>query len=405
MVTAGCYLLIRISPILEYSSTSLMIIIWLGSLGALFGAACGKVDNDLKRVIAMSTNSQQGYKIVAIGISQYNLGLFHLLTHAFFKSLLFLSSGAILHAVKDNQDIRKKGSLNLFLPLTYLVFFFGSLSLMAFPFTSGWYSKDLLIELLITPNNFTHTIAYIFTLLAAFLTSSYSIRLKKIVMLSRPAFPKSIISYVTDSTKIMTIPLLIISIGAVTIGYLTHELFLSYGSTFYYNSIFIHPNSTSSLLDGPFSGSKLALIPLLFLLLMSILLFITPFNHNNSVSQTFINLDKFNITLQNNIPEAHKFTNTLTTMNHFNIFNHWIMHRTLILSNYLYRYLDKGILELFGPLGCQRFLHYLGFTIELLSTGFIPHYALIMVTSAILGLIFFHNFIILFIFISLIILF
>lgn len=343
--------------------------------------------------------------IVAIGISQYNLGLFHLLTHAFFKSLLFLSSGAILHAVKDNQDIRKMGGLNLFLPLTYLVFFFGSISLMAFPFTSGWYSKDLLIELLITPNNFTHTIAYIFTLLAAFLTSSYSIRLKMIVMLSRPAFPKSILPYVTDSSKIMTIPLLIISIGAVTIGYLTHELFLSYGSTFYYNSIFIHPSSPSSLLDGPFSGSKLALVPLLFLLLMSILLFITPFNNSNktnSISQTGINLDKLNITLQNNTPIAHKFTSTLTTMNHFNIFNHWIMHRTLILSNYLYRYLDKGILELFGPLGCQKFLHYLGFTIELLSTGFIPHYALIMVTSVILGLLFFHNFIILFIFISLI---
>ena len=305
----------------------------------------------------------------------------------------------------DNQDIRKKGGLNLFLPLTYLVFFFGSISLMAFPFTSGWYSKDLLIELLITPNNFTHTIAYIFTLLAAFLTSSYSIRLKMIVMLSRPAFPKSIISYVTDSSKIMTIPLLIISIGAVTIGYFSHELFLSYGSTFYYNSIFIHPSSSSSLLDGPFSGSNLAFVPLLFLLFMSILLFISPFNnHNqiNSVSHTYIKLDKLILqNFQNNIPVAHKFTSTLTTMNHFNIFNHWIMHNTFLFSNYLYRYLDKGILELFGPLGFHKFFYYLGLIIELLSTGFIPHYALLMVTSAILGLLFFHNFIILFIFIYL----
>jgi len=220
----------------------------------------------------------------------------------------------------DNQDIRKMGGLILFLPLTYLVFFFGSISLMAFPFTSGWYSKDLLIELLITPNNFTHTIAYIFTLLAAFLTSSYSIRLKMIVMLSRPAFPKSILPYVTDSSMIMTIPLLIISIGAVTIGYLTHELFLSYGSTFYYNSIFIHPGSSSSLLDGPFSGSKLALIPLLFLLLKSILLFITPFNNTNTTTNN-VTSNHLHLLPQNNINNnplvAPKFTSTLTTYESF----------------------------------------------------------------------------------------
>jgi NADH-quinone oxidoreductase subunit L len=105
----------------------------------------------------------------------------------------------VLHSVADNQDIRKKGSLNILLPLTYLVFFFASFSLMAFPFTAGFYSKDFLLELLQTPNNFTHSIAYILTLLAALLTSIYSIRLKKIAMLSRPSFPKTIIPYVTDS--------------------------------------------------------------------------------------------------------------------------------------------------------------------------------------------------------------
>ena len=102
--TAGVYLLKRISPLLELSSTSLKIVTWLGSLGALFGAKCGLVDNDIKRIIAFSTKSQLGYKVVAVGISQYNLALFHLLMHAFFKSLLFLSSGAILHAVLDNQN-------------------------------------------------------------------------------------------------------------------------------------------------------------------------------------------------------------------------------------------------------------------------------------------------------------
>jgi NADH-ubiquinone oxidoreductase chain 5 len=168
------------------------------------------------------------------------------------------------------------GSLNLFLPFTYLVFLFGSLSLMAFPFTSGWYSKDLIIELLIVPTNFTHTIAYIFTLLGAFLTSSYSIRVKKKVMLNRPNFPKTILNYVVDSNYLMTLPLLLISIGAITFGYLSHELFLASGSTFYLNSIFIHPATLSATLDAQFGGSLLALLPILFLFLITILFFITP---------------------------------------------------------------------------------------------------------------------------------
>ena len=219
-------------------------------------------------------------------------------------------------------------------------------------------------------------------------------------MLSRPAFPKSIIPYVTDSSSLMTQPLLIISIGAVTIGYLTHELFLSYGSTFYFNSIFFHPESNSSLLDAPFSESSLAYIPLVFLFLLSIQLFIS--NDNISAVNTKPSIQyiksaqlKGEISSRGNHilisdnelgSSTNKFTNTLTTKNHFNIYNHWIKHNTLILSNYLYRYIDKGFLELFGPLGCQRFLHYLGFSIELLSTGFIPHYALIKVSSLILGL-------------------
>ena len=154
-----------------------MIVIWLGSISALLGAAAGLLENDLKKVIAFSTTSQLGYMIVACGISQYSLSLFHLINHAFFKALLFLSAGAVLHAVMDEQDMRKMGGLSINLPITYVSFIIGSLSLMAFPFLTGFYSKDYLLEILLIPYNFTHTIAYILTLLAAFLTSIYSIRL------------------------------------------------------------------------------------------------------------------------------------------------------------------------------------------------------------------------------------
>lgn len=154
-----------------------MIVIWLGSISALLGASAGLLENDLKKVIAFSTTSQLGYMVVACGISQYSLSLFHLINHAFFKALLFLSAGAVLHAVMDEQDMRKMGGLSINIPITYVSFIIGSLSLMAFPFLTGFYSKDYLLEILLIPNNFTHTIAYILTLFAAFLTSIYSIRL------------------------------------------------------------------------------------------------------------------------------------------------------------------------------------------------------------------------------------
>lgn len=137
---------------------------------------------------------------------------------------------------------------------------------MAFPFTAGFYSKDFLLEILLVPNNFTHTIAYIFTLLAALLTSIYSTRTKMITMLSRPLFPKSILPFVKDSGWLMTIPLLILSIAAIIIGYKVNEIFLSFGSTFYLNSIFTHPDNIRTL-DASNAGSFLGLIPLLFLLI------------------------------------------------------------------------------------------------------------------------------------------
>lgn len=159
------------------------------------------------------------------------------------------------------------GSLNLFLPISYLVFFFASLSLMAFPFTAGFYSKDFLLELLLVPNNFTHTLAYVFTLLAALLTSTYSVRTMMIAMLSRPAFPRAILPFIAESPWKMTLPLLILSFLAVVFGYFAHELFLGMGSSFYMNSLFIHP-SHLLLLDAPFAQSSLALIPVSFLFLI-----------------------------------------------------------------------------------------------------------------------------------------
>src|ERR1700755_3671153 len=147
LVTAGLYLLLRSSPLLEYSSIALLIITLTGATTAFFAATCGLVQNDLKRIIAFSTISQLGYMVMAVGLSQYNVALMHVINHAFFKALLFLGAGAVIHSFSDQQDVRKMGGLIKFLPFTYSVMLVGTLSLLATPFLTGFYSKDLILEL------------------------------------------------------------------------------------------------------------------------------------------------------------------------------------------------------------------------------------------------------------------
>lgn len=147
MVTAGVFLLIRSSPLFEQAPFALMLVIIVGSLTVLLAATVGVVQNDLKKVIAYSTCSQLGYMVVACGISHYSISLFHLMNHAFFKALLFLSAGSVIHALSDEQDIRKMGGLIKLIPLTYILVVIGSLSLMGFPYLTGFYSKDLILEL------------------------------------------------------------------------------------------------------------------------------------------------------------------------------------------------------------------------------------------------------------------
>jgi NADH-ubiquinone oxidoreductase chain 5 len=147
MVTAGVFLLIRVSPLIEYSEKGLFIITIIGVFTAFFSATIGLFQNDLKKIIAYSTCSQLGYMVFICGLSNYSLSLFHLFNHAFFKALLFLSAGSIIHAMLDEQDIRKYGGLNKILPFSYICILIGSLSLMGIPFLTGFYSKDLIIEI------------------------------------------------------------------------------------------------------------------------------------------------------------------------------------------------------------------------------------------------------------------
>jgi NADH-ubiquinone oxidoreductase chain 5 len=176
MVVAGVFLLLRISPLLEYSETALLLLLWIGSLTAFLAATTGLFQNDLKRVIAYSTCSQLGMLMVACGLSQYNAALFHLVNHAFFKALLFLSAGAVIHALNDEQDLRKYGGLVTLLPFCYILMLIGSLSLMALPFLTGYYSKEVIILSSYAAYSISGHLAYWISTVAATFTALYSVR-------------------------------------------------------------------------------------------------------------------------------------------------------------------------------------------------------------------------------------
>src|SRR5690242_16835912 len=176
MVTAGVYLLMRSSPLIEYSSTVLMSCLLLGAITTVFSSLIGLFQQDIKKVIAYSTMSQLGMMVIAVGLSSYNLALFHLVNHAFYKALLFLGAGAVIHAVNDNQDFRKYGGLINYLPLSYSIMLIASLSLVAFPFMTGFYSKDLIIESAFGQYNLSSIIIYFIATIGAMFTTLYSIK-------------------------------------------------------------------------------------------------------------------------------------------------------------------------------------------------------------------------------------
>jgi NADH-ubiquinone oxidoreductase chain 5 len=229
LVTAGLYLLLRSSPVLEYSSTALLIITLTGATTAFFAATCGLVQNDLKRIIAFSTISQLGYMVMAVGLSQYNVALMHVVNHAFFKALLFLGAGAVIHSFSDQQDIRRIGGLIRFLPFTYTTMLVGSLSLLATPWLTGFYSKDLIIELAYGQYSFSGTYAFILGSITAGLTAFYSFRLICLVFLTVPNGPKQSYLKTHEANNKVIIPLFLLALFSIFFGFIFSDLFVRYG--------------------------------------------------------------------------------------------------------------------------------------------------------------------------------
>lgn len=240
MVTAGVFLITRSSFLYEHTTGILKYIIVIGVLTSFFAATTGLLQNDLKRVIAYSTCSQLGYMIFACGLSNYSSGFFHLTNHAFFKALLFLGAGSVIHAVNDEQDVRKMGGLKNLVPLTYSMMVIGSLALIGFPFLTGFYSKDLILEVAYGRYNSLGIFSYCLGTLGAFLTAFYSMRLSYLTFLSKPNGYKQIICFAYDSGYYICFALCCLAIPSILVGYYTKDMIVGVGSSFFGTAIYIN---------------------------------------------------------------------------------------------------------------------------------------------------------------------
>ena len=232
MVTAGIFLILRCSFIFELSSNSLSLIMLFGSITCLLFAIVGAFQQDIKRIIAYSTCSQLGYMIFACGISQYYVGIFHLFNHAFFKALLFLSAGAIIHILCDEQDIRKMGGLYACLPFIFSCVLIGSLSLIGIPFLTGYYSKDMLLEFAFSRYMAMSDFSRLCGLWAVIFTSYYSIKLLHWVFLARPNSYKIVMYKLHSPDWFVYFPLFFLSVCSICVGFLFSHLSLGVGFIF-----------------------------------------------------------------------------------------------------------------------------------------------------------------------------
>jgi NADH-quinone oxidoreductase subunit L len=244
MVTAGVFLMARMSPVMELAPYALGFVTVIGASTALFAATIGCVQNDIKRIIAYSTCSQLGYMFVAAGVGAYQASVYHLITHAFFKALLFLSAGSVIHAMSDEQDIRKMGGLAKLIPATCAVMWIGNLALAGIPPFAGFYSKDAIIEAAFAAHSAVGNYAFFCTVVAAFLTAFYSWRLLFMTFHGNSRADHHALEHAHESPQVMLVPLYVLALGAIVAGFATVNAFIGDGqAAFWAGAIWTHPDN------------------------------------------------------------------------------------------------------------------------------------------------------------------
>ena len=365
MVTAGVFLVVRCSPIYEYSELALNIITVVGMSTAFFAATIALVQTDIKKIIAYSTCSQLGYMFFATGVGAYNVAMFHLFTHAFFKALLFLGSGSVIHAFKDEQNIEKMGGVWRKLPYTYVLMVIGTLALTGFPFLSGFYSKDAIIEFAYLKGNTTGYYAAGIGILTAFITSIYSWRLIFKTFHGKYNNMDIKIEETHESPIVMLVPLILLSIGAIFAGITFKDLFIGNAAVenYWQSSIFfLKPLSN----DHP---------PMWFLILTPVLVI-------SSIPIAFYLFVK-NKGLTKRIADVNKpLYNFLVKKWYFDeLYENIFIKSSKMTGLFLWKFFDVKLIDGFGPDGISKLVKKFSLKANKFQSGFIYQYAFVMLVG------------------------
>ena len=368
MVTAGVFLLARCSPLFSLAPNVLSIVALLGGMTCFFAASTAIVQNDLKRVIAYSTCSQLGYMVFACGISNYGAAVFHLANHAFFKGLLFLSAGSVIHGLSNEQDMRKMGGVVQFMPFTYLMMLCGSLSLLGFPFLTGFYSKDLICELACAQYTLSGDFVWFCGVITVVFTAYYSFRLMGCTFLSQSQQHKSTCKHNHEPDMLMCLPLMILALGSIFVGFIARDMMVGLGTNFWGNALSVVPEQ-SLFLESQIIGDLSRHTPLIFTILGATTALIWH------LTASGIHLGA-TIKTWGWVKSLYAFLNKRWLFDKvyncgFSAFM-WFGYRVCFKS------LDKGTFEVCGPLGVSQLLSKVAANTKKLETGMIYHYAVLM---------------------------
>jgi len=375
MVTAGIYMILRCSPLFEFAPRALMVVAFFGAATAFFAATTGLLQNDLKKVIAYSTCSQLGYMAFACGLSKYTVSFFHLANHAFFKALLFLSAGCVIHAMADEQEMRKMGGLLSSLPFTYSMMLLGSLALMGTPFLSGFYSKDAILEYAAVHYIISGSFTFWLGVMAAFCTSFYSFRLAYLTFLNNTNAYKQSIQHIHDPAPIVIAALLPLALGSMWSGYLGRDLFLGIGTPFWGNALFFGWTTTLTL-EPEYLALPIKFLPLVFTILGGFLAFLV---------YRFLGNVVFTIVFHPVVQPVFAFLNKKWYFD--KVYDEVFLIQSMLFGrNVTFRLLDQFVFEKIGPEGIRTTLVTASRSSKDLQNGFVPNYAALFFYG-ILGLI------------------
>jgi len=360
MVTAGVFLVARCSPIFEYSQTALNVVAIIGMMTAFFAATVALVQNDIKKIVAYSTCSQLGYMFFAAGIGAYHVAIFHLFTHAFFKALLFLGAGCVIHSFNDEQDIRSMGGVWKKIPYTYALMVIGTLALTGFPFLSGYYSKDAIIEFAYLKGNTVSYFAAAVGIFTALLTAIYSWRLIFKTFHGKYNNKKNNFSSIKESPLIMLIPAGLLAIGSIITGALFKEMFIGSDSQFWNNSILF---LQSIQYDHPPTWI-LIITPLIIILAIPVAFYL--FIENEVILKKFVMKNQF---LYNFLVNKWYFDD---------LYNFIFVEPLKKIGLFFWKKGDINTIDRYGPDGLSRLVKIISDKAINFQSGYLYHYAFAM---------------------------